>query len=265
MIGFFRVWERPHYSNENTTMLNIGLLLCDDVDPDAKEQYGNYSDMFQIGIDPDRSSINLMPIRCFEGEPFPEKPVDFAGYVISGSKHGVYDDLPWIDDLLQFIRDCWDSRTRMIGICFGHQAIAHALGGRTEKSDSGWGFGIQPASVMDRQAWMTDYEALDDDDYNLVVIHQDQIVKMPPMFRTIATSHFCSNSMIAAGTTMLGIQGHPEFSADYCRFRADYRYENKLIDSDVYQAAVRSLAEHSLHSGIILKWMRKFLLLPQAQ
>ena len=255
--------ESHQSSNEDSTMLKIGLLLCDDVDSDAQVQYSDYGSMFQIGIDPDCSLIHLVPIRCFDGDPFPEEPGIFAGYVISGSKHGVYDDLPWINDLLQFIRDCWNSRTRMIGVCFGHQAIAHALGGRTEKSAFGWGFGIQSATVLDRQAWMTDYEALDGDNYNLVVIHQDQIIKMPPMFRTIATSHFCPNSMIVSGTTMLGVQGHPEFSADYCRLRADYRYEAKLIDTDVYQSAVQSLNEHSLHSRIILKWMQKFLLLPQ--
>lgn len=246
-------------------MTEIGLLLCDDVDSDAQAQYGDYSNMFQIGIDPDCSLINLVPIRCFDGEPFPGEPDHFAGYVISGSKHAVYDDLPWISDLLQFIRDCWNSKTRMIGVCFGHQAMAHALGGRTEKSASGWGFGIQGATVLERQAWMVDYQALDGDSYNLVVIHQDQVVKMPPMFRPIATSDFCPNSMIVADTTMLGIQGHPEFSADYCRIRADYRHEHKLIDTEVYQAAVQSLDAHSLHSKTILKWMQKFLLLPQVQ
>jgi len=246
-------------------MLKIGLLLCDDVDPDAQMKFGDYGNMFQTGLDPDYSSIDLVPIRCFDGEPMPERPGHFAGYVISGSKHGVYDNLPWIRNLLQFIRDCWNSKTRVIGVCFGHQAIAHALGGRTEKSISGWGFGIQATTVLSRKAWMTDYEALDGDNYNLVVIHQDQIVRIPPMFETIAASSFCQNSMIVADTLMLGIQGHPEFSTEYCRFRADYRYEKRLIDSAVHETAMQSLDEHSPHSRVILEWMRQFLLLPQTK
>jgi len=208
-------------NNESSTMIKIGLLLCDDVDRDAQAEFGSYRNMFQNGLDPSHSLIDLVPIRCFDGELLPEKPSHFSGYVISGSKHGVYDNLLWITNLLQFIRDCWISKTRMIGVCFGHQAIAHALGGHAEKSTLGWGFGIQATTVRNRQAWMKDYEELENDDYNLVVIHQDQVVKLPPMFKTIADNHFCPNSMIIADTTMLGIQGHPEFSADYCRFRAE--------------------------------------------
>ncbi len=246
-------------------MQKIGLLLCDDVDQDAQAEFGSYCNMFQNGLDASRSLINLVPIRCFEGEPLPEDLGLFSGYVVSGSKHGVYDDLPWITNLLEFIRDCWDAKVRMIGVCFGHQAIAHALGGHAEKSVSGWGFGIQAATIQERQVWMTDYEDLDGDDYNLVVIHQDQVVKIPPMFKTIATNQFCPNSMIIADTAMLGIQGHPEFTASYCRFRADYRHATNLINDDVYEAAVQSLQECSLHSKIVLAWMKEFLLLPPAQ
>ena len=243
-------------------MLKIGLILCDDVDLKAQAEFGTYSNMFQTGLDPECSSIDLVPIRCFEGEPLPASPQQFAGYVISGSRHGVYDDISWIGDLLQFIRDCWNAQVRLVGVCFGHQALAHALGGRTEKSMRGWGFGVQGTTILHRQSWMSDYETLDGDIYNLVVIHQDQIVKMPPMFETVASSNFCPHSMIVAGTTMLGIQGHPEFSAEYCKFRAEYRYQSELIDAETYASAIRSLEQYPLHSTAILKWMKQFLLLP---
>jgi len=85
------------------------------------------------------------------------------------------------------------------------------------------------------------------------------------MLEIIADSSFCQNSMIVADTLMLGIQGHPEFSTEYCRFRADYRYEKRLIDSAVHETAMQSLDEHSPHSRIILEWMRQFLLLPQTK
>ncbi len=244
----------------NQSPLNVGLLLCDDVDDADQEQYGSYAGMFQNALDPGSENIRLTEIRCFEGEVLPQ-PGKFDGYVISGSRYGVYEDLPWIKSLQRFIVDCWDENVRVVGICFGHQLIAHTLGGRAEKAESGWGFGIQTAKITDRKSWMNDSaassEPLDGDLYNLIVIHQDQVVDVPPEFETIAENEFCPNSMIVAGNKMLGIQGHPEFNKEFCAFRAEFRKE--LIGQEVYQRTIRSLAQHNTDSATIMKWVGNFL------
>jgi GMP synthase-like glutamine amidotransferase len=237
----------------------IGLILCDDVDESARQQYGTYAQMFQDSLDPNEENLDLVPIRCFEGETLPD-PGDFDGYVISGSRYSVYEDRQWISDLLEFVRQCWTREVRVVGICFGHQVIAHALGGKTEKADVGWGFGIQTAKITHRQGWMTDTDTLNGDLYNLIVIHQDQVVEMPPQFRTIAENDFCPNSMIVADGKMLGIQGHPEFSKEFCRFRADYRRD--IIGPEVYETTVSSLTELESHAPTVLKWVTNFLQQP---
>ena len=243
--------------------LRIGLLLCDDIDEADREQYGTYTGMFQNALDPDADQIRLIAIRCFEGEALPE-PEAFDGYVISGSRYSVYEDLPWIKSLQQFVVACWQRNVRMVGVCFGHQLIAHSLGGRTEKAGAGWGFGIQSAKITERKSWMNDsarsalaMEPLDDDQYNLVVIHQDQVVEVPPEFETIAENDFCPNSMIVADDKMLGIQGHPEFDKAFCAFRAEYRKD--MIGQEVYQRTVRSLARHDTDSADVMQWINNFL------
>ncbi len=240
----------------NNNPLNIGLLLCDDIDPSAQAQYGTYTQMFQDSIDPSGKSVCLIPIRCFEGEALPQ-PAEYAGYIITGSRHGVYEDLPWIGVLQKFIRECWEQEIKVVGICFGHQLIAHSLGGKAEKAEAGWGFGIQSAKIIDRKPWMTDIESLNDDRYNLIVIHQDQVVDVPPQFKTIAENDFCPNSMIVADNKMLGIQGHPEFNKDFCRWRAELRKE--MIGVEVYQATLHSLAEKEAHSKTVFNWVNNFL------
>lgn len=237
----------------------IGLILCDDVDEASRKQYGTYARMFQDGLDPDKESLQLVPIRCFEGESLPN-PEDYDGYVISGSRYSVYEDRQWIRNLLEFVRQCWVSEVRIVGICFGHQVIAHSLGGKTEKADAGWGFGIHTARITRPQDWMTDTDTLNGDFYNLIVIHQDQVVEMPPEFSTIAENDFCPNSMIVAEGKMLGIQGHPEFSKEFCQFRADYRKD--IIGPEVYELTVSSLKEMDTHSPTILKWVTNFLRQP---
>ena len=241
---------------EQKSKLRIGLLLCDDVDPDARDEYGTYTGMFREGLDAGESSIVLTPFRAFEGEPLPE-PGDFDGYVISGSRYSVYEDKQWIRDLMAFVRRCWEQEIKVVGICFGHQLIAHALGGRTEKAEVGWGFGIHTARITEKLPWMTNGSDLHGDLYNLIVIHQDQVVEMPRGFRTIAVNDFCPNSMMVADGKMLGIQGHPEFSKEFCQFRADYRRE--LIGEDVYQDTVQTLGEMDTHAPTILGWVREFL------
>ncbi|MCY3769170.1 MAG: type 1 glutamine amidotransferase [Gammaproteobacteria bacterium] len=240
----------------DTDILKIGLLLCDDVAPDDQPQYGTYTEMFQNSLDPDAQSIALEPIRCFEGETLPV-PEQYDGYVISGSRYSVYEDRFWIKRLMQFVRDCWDQNVKMVGICFGHQLIAHALGGKTVKADAGWGFGIQSAAVTEKQPWMTNFGDLNGDHYNLVVIHQDQVLEIPPHFRAVAKNDFCPNSMIVGGNTMLGIQGHPEFSKEFCAFRAEFRKET--IGQELYESTLHSLAEKDVHAGTILGWVDSFL------
>ncbi len=236
--------------------LNIGLLLCDDIDPLHQEEYGTYTLMFQNNLDPSAQTIALTPVRCFEGESLPN-PQDFDGYIISGSRASVYEDLPWIEALQVFIRQCWDEDIKVVGICFGHQLIAHSLGGKTEKAEVGWGFGIHSAKIIDKRHWMTGAENLNDDCYNLIVIHQDQVVDIPPQFKTIAENDFCPNSMIVAENKMLGIQGHPEFNKAFCQFRAERRKET--IGAEVYASTLHSLTKNDTHSDTVLTWVNNFL------
>ena len=236
--------------------LQIGLLLCDDVDGDSQEHYGTYSEMFQNSIDASSQSIQLTPIHCHKGDILPE-PDHFSGYIISGSRYGAYESHSWILDLQAFIRQCWKQNNKVVGICFGHQMIAQALGGTVVKVDAGWGFGIHSTCITHRQPWMKNRAGIKHNSYNLIVIHQDQVITLPPGFKNVAKNDFCPNSMIVADGKMLGIQGHPEFNKAFCRFRADTR--RALIGEEVYQSAMRSLETMDTHSATVLDWVTQFL------
>ncbi len=236
--------------------LQIGLLLCDDVDEESQEHYGTYSEMFQNSIDASSQSIQLMPIHCHKGDSLPE-PNDFKGYIISGSRYGAYESYRWILDLQTFIRQCWAQDSKIVGICFGHQMIAQALGGKVIKVDTGWGFGIHSTCITHPQPWMENRTDIKNNSYNLIVIHQDQVIKLPPGFKTIAKNDFCPNSMIVADGKMLGIQGHPEFNKAFCQFRADTR--RALIGEETYQSAILSLETMETHSATVLGWVTEFL------
>jgi GMP synthase-like glutamine amidotransferase len=144
-----------------------------------------------------------------------------------------------------------------VGICFGHQLIAHALGGEAQKADAGWGIGIHAARLTQPQEWMENGNLQTPERYNLVVIHQDQVVKLPPGFDTIAENDFCPVSMYVGENVMFGIQAHPEFDKEFCEFRINYRKE--ILGPDLTRQALDSLDQMELDSGQVLGWISQFI------
>ncbi len=115
---------------------------------------------------------------------YPERPEDEDAYLITGSAAGVYDDLPWIPGLKTFLQET-KGKAKLVGICFGHQIMAEAFGGRVEKSDKGWGIGLHRYEVREAAPWMDPV-----DGFSVPVSHQDQIVRQPPQSRVVAASPF---------------------------------------------------------------------------
>ena len=239
--------------SKSAAKIKVGLLLCDDVDREYQSRYGDYAAMFGDGLRAVDDDFLLTPIRCHEGE-LPDSVDDFDGYLISGSRAGVYDELQWIAALQDFVRRCFEARKKTVGICFGHQLIAQALGGEAKKSDAGWGIGVQNARIISPQTWMN---GDDDSRYNLIVVHQDQVIKLPRGFRVIAENDFCPVSMFVGDDVALGIQGHPEFSREFCTFRVHARRE--ILGEDVFHNAIDSLTKTTPDSSRVLSWVARFL------
>ncbi|MGI9319402.1 MAG: glutamine amidotransferase-related protein [bacterium] len=231
--------------------IDIGLLLCDDVPEDGRARFGDYTGMFDRAIKAVDGQINLTPYNTYKGA-LPKEAGAHDGYLISGSGASVFEDKQWIKELMEFVRQCHAERVKTVGICFGHQLIAHALGGETVRSDNGWGFGIHSARLTENPDWIEAGNAR----YKLVVIHQDQVVSLPAGFTTIASNDFCPNSMITDHGLMLGIQGHPEFNKEYCAYRAEFR--RQTIGEDKYQETIGLLNDNETDSNQVFGWISRF-------
>ncbi len=182
----------------------------------------------------------------------PEDPTAFAGMVITGSSAGVYDDLPWIAPLADFLRSA-RGRTKLAGICFGHQIMAQAFGGRVIKSPKGWGLGLHEYAVQARTSWMDATTAI-----RVPASHQDQVVALPPDARVLAGSDFTPHGMLdyADGTAM-SLQLHPEFTPEFAAALVDRRFESGLPAAEA-EAAHASLAAPN-DTARVGEWIRRFL------
>lgn len=213
--------------------MRIGVLKADSVLPDLAVRHGEYPDMFRsvlVAADP---TAEVISFDAENGE-LPEDADACDGYVITGSRRSVYEPVPWIEGLAAWIRAAERARTPLVGVCFGHQLVAQALGGRTEKADRGWTIGVQTYS-LDRPLRGSD----DRRSLRLIHSHQDQVTALPPRAERIGGNAACPIALYGIGDHVLCVQGHPEFSPEYARDL--YAKRRAVFGEKTYGDAVASL------------------------
>lgn len=187
--------------------MKIGILATGSNEGVLLEQFGSFAKMTEEML-----SGGGFSFQCWDlclGE-FPGSHRDCDGWVITGSPASVYEPLEWIGPLEQLIRDISQARKGLVGICFGHQIIAQALGGIVEKAKAGWGLGVDHYMPTEEGVVMLGAES-----HYLHVIHQDQVVTLPEGAELLAGSEFCPYGVLSYRSHILTIQAHPEFSGVY--------------------------------------------------
>jgi GMP synthase-like glutamine amidotransferase len=193
--------------------MELGILQTGKIAAELTEKHGEYPGMFERLLAPALPGWRFRSYAVVDGE-LPPSPDACDAWLITGSRHGVYDDLPWIEPLKAFLRAARAAGRPIIGVCFGHQILAEAFGGRAEKSDRGWGVGVHDYEVLRRPGWMADAPAR----IAFQALHQDQVTEAPEDATLLARSGFCPVGMLAYGDPerpeAISIQLHPEFDAE---------------------------------------------------
>ena len=232
--------------------MKIGILKTDTVRPEWVGTYGEYPDMFEAllrQVDPD---LEFCTWDVEAGE-LPEDLSAVDGYIITGSKSSAYDDKPWIRALEDFIRHAHLVKVKLVGICFGHQLVARALGGLVDKSAKGWGCGVQVYSVSDAQL-LADGQG---GDLQLLASHQDQVMLAPEGALVIARNDHCDIAGFRIGEHILTFQGHPEFIPEYSRDIMALRRE--MIGEARVAEGLATLEKHDHQGERVARWMLDFI------
>ena len=231
--------------------MKLGILKTDAVRPEWASNFGEYPDMFTALLGRVDSSLEFVTYDVEEGE-YPGDVDEVDAYLITGSKSSVYDDKPWIATLMDFVRTLDARKKKVVGICFGHQIVAHALGGKTAKSSKGWGVGRHTHRFDVIPAWHDGGES----DFDILVSHQDQIVENANGATVLASSDFCENAVVQLGDHILTFQGHPEFVSGYSREIMELRRD--AIGEGVYANGVASLSKEA-EGDRVARWIVSFL------
>ena len=231
--------------------MRLGILQADRVDPENRARFGDYPKMVVDVLGKDLgegASFDFFDVRR---DQYPKRIGTYDGYLITGSRASVYDDEPWIVRLADFVRELDDAGAKTIGVCFGHQLIAHALGGAVDRAPNGWGVGVQTWKVVSDEPWMRPARNA----LCLLASHQDQVQALPPRGRLLAASEFCPLAAFVVDDHMLGIQGHPEFTREYAEFLM-HRRRNEL--GAAFDPGLRSLHQPT-DEDVVAAWITRFV------
>jgi GMP synthase-like glutamine amidotransferase len=231
--------------------MKLGILKADAVRPEWVSDFGEYPDMFMALLGQVDPTLEFVVFDVEQGE-YPTDIDAVDAYLITGSKSSVYDDKPWIAVLEEFVRELDRRQKKVVGICFGHQLVAQALGGKTRKSSKGWGVGLHTHHFTWAPPWH-DQQAMD---FDILVSHQDQVEEPPAGTRVLARSEFCENAVCQIGDHILTFQGHPEFVPTYSREIMEFRRE--IIGEQAYTAGVASLSNDP-QGQRVARWIVNFL------
>jgi GMP synthase-like glutamine amidotransferase len=228
--------------------LRIAVLETGRPPEPLEPRFGRYPAMFEglLGVGAGRA---FRSYDVTEGD-YPA-PGEADALLVTGSPAGAYDPLPWIEPLKAFLRA--SRGLPMVGVCFGHQIMAEALGGHVEKYAGGWAVGLYRYHVVERQPWM-DGAA----DFAIPASHQDQVVVQPPGTRVIARCDFTPFAALAyQGFPAISFQGHPEFDPSFAAALIEAR-RGVRFDEAFADAAVRSLGEPN-DNRRVGAWIDRFL------
>jgi GMP synthase-like glutamine amidotransferase len=232
--------------------VRIGLLECDHVDEHNLAVAGDYRDMFASLLRRAAPQVELQHYDVSGAGELPAAPDECDAWLCSGSRRSVYDDVGWIHDLAGFVREVHAAGAPFVGICFGHQLIAHALGGRTERAAEGWGVGAHELDVVQREPWMQPPVERP----TLLFMHQDQVRRVPEGSVVLACALHCEIAAFRVGTTMLGIQAHPEFRPEYLAALLGDRIGR--IGPETTSRARESL-DRPTDDAAVARWIVRFL------
>ena len=228
--------------------MKLAILETGKPPADMIPAFGRYPAMFEALLGDGFNYTNI----DVQNEPLPPDVNRFDGYLITGSSAGVYEDHGWIAPLKTFVRAA-AGRAKLVGICFGHQLMAEALGGRVEKSQKGWGVGLQTYPIVRREAWMDDAPSV-----AVPASHQDQVVLQPPGTHVLASSVFTPYAgLMWSDQPSISFQFHPEIEPAYAAALYESR-RDRLPDVDAALASLNAPNDNRR----VGDWIRRFLLQP---
>lgn len=209
--------------------MHIAILMANTDESDFAQRHPKDGEKFARLLGPLRPDWRFTTVVVKDGE-FPADLSDYDGFIITGSPASVHDDQPWVHRLMQVIREIRANGQPLFGACFGHQAIAKALGGRVERNPGGWVFGLAETQMEGAPI-------------RLYAAHVEQVTQLPEGAEPLGGNTDCPVGAYRIGSHVLTTQYHPEIQPDFAAALVE-EYRDKL-PAEVAERAAASLAQEA--------------------
>ena len=235
--------------------MKIGILETGLLNEKLVNDFDTYPQMFASLLNRAANDFEYRTYSVVRGE-FPESVDDCDGWLITGSRHGAYEELDWMLKLETFIRELVARQIPLVGICFGHQIVAKALGGEVVKSEKGWSVGVSTYAITGKHPWMEQTS----DDIRIYSFHQDQVVQLPAGAEIFLSSEFCPNAGYTYGDSVMTIQAHPEFEEIY-EVTLLNLYAGNIVPRPAAEKALRWIDESAekADTQLLAEWIVAFM------
>lgn len=235
--------------------MKIAILLTDTDVSEFANRYADDAQKFVNLIKPLRPDWQFVRYAARDNV-FPAALDPYDGIIITGSPASVNDDLPWIARLMEVIREADRRRLPMVGACFGHQAIAKALGGEVRRNPKGWGLGTVTTSFVTPMPWMQPWQ----DDMRFWRAHNEIVTRLPKGAVSLGHDPLAEISAYSIGTHVFTTQHHPEITPDYMQGLLEVLADS--VETDLL-AEARSSCDVGAEGTRFAEWIAKFFELPK--
>lgn len=243
-------------------MMRIGILQCDNVRSTLSNAFGEFPEMIAAGFAALETPENTFTFQTYPAHEarLPECVDECDAYIITGSRYSMFDtEELWINQLRDFIVRLNKAQVKTIGVCFGHQLIAEAMGGKVERADCGWLIGVHTAEITVAKDYMTPATG----QIRVPMMCEDQVQVLAEDATVIASGNTCPNMMLQYGEHFLSIQGHPEFSKAFAKAVINVRQDD--LPSKRLQKGLESLNQENIDNDLLFQWFANFLLADRAE
>jgi GMP synthase (glutamine-hydrolysing) len=187
-------------------MRKLLLYKTGETDRQLVKDIGDYEGWFGRVL---HEAVHLEMHRAFEA---PHHRIEgYDGLIISGSPRSLVEPEPWMDDAAAFIRKAADAGVPVLGVCFGHQLIGYAYGGRVRVNPKGWEVGTVEVELTDEGRHDPLFDGLPDT-LHVNQSHRDEVGTLGPEVRRLASGAHTENQSLAVGAHVRGVQFHPEMN-----------------------------------------------------
>ncbi len=232
----------------------IGILETGLINEKLSDRFDPYPVMFASLLNRAEQGFEYQTYSVVRGE-MPGSIHDCDAWLITGSRHDAYAKLDWMLALEVFVRDLYRASVPLVGICFGHQIIAQALGGEVVKSDKGWSIGVKSYDIDIPHDWMVEAPK----QVHMYAFYQDQIIVLPPGASAFSSSEFCPYAGLSYGDSIISVQAHPEFEEVYILALIEIYGGNKIPEA-VATEALHKIQNSGLRADtqILADWLGAF-------